>query len=120
MAKRFTGPGKVQDNLNRTPASGGLHSLLSRMRPIPALTPDRTSSAVFPRIASARRTGNAETRGLLYNFDIEGDELKDKHRCWLDDHVVPHLRAGAARVRGRDGEPHRRGPVQPGPVRAPR
>lgn len=33
-------------------------------------------------------------QAALYNFDIDGDELKAEHRRWLDAHVVPRLRSG--------------------------
>jgi hypothetical protein len=39
--------------------------------------------------------------GRLYNFDIDGDELKPKHKEWLDRHVVPILlKGGSATIRG--------------------
>ena len=39
------------------------------------------------------RTNNGRTRvrsrGLLYNFDIEGEALKPAHQLWLDQNIVP-------------------------------
>ena len=34
---------------------------------------------------------NVKISANLYNFDIDGAELKDAHRKWLDDRVVPFL-----------------------------
>jgi len=35
--------------------------------------------------------GRVRRRGLLYNFDVDGDSLKPQHAKWLDENIVPML-----------------------------
>ena len=42
------------------------------------------------------RRGNRGGCGMIYNFDINGAELKPKHRSWLDLNVVPVLQRGGS------------------------
>jgi len=39
-------------------------------------------------------TSGDVTRVVLYNFDIDGAELKDRHRLYLDTNVIPLLKVG--------------------------
>jgi len=38
--------------------------------------------------------GGPKMLGILYNFDIDSDELKIEHEDWLDDYVIPLLQLG--------------------------
>lgn len=45
------------------------------------------------KISELSRKGKDSIRrkALLFNFDIDGDQLKDEHKKWLDDNIVPLL-----------------------------
>src|SRR5262245_44611007 len=45
------------------------------------------------RISELPRMGRDSIRrkALIFNFDIKGDQLKDEHKKWLDENIVPLL-----------------------------